>query len=531
MRDGRARRRPVDLGARAARRRLGVAVPGRARLGDDPRAGGREPRALPILRDLDGYLYVRHYRGRFLVGAFEPKGKPNAPGDIDTGGFVEFGEDWDHFAPVLDNARERLPELTATSASSTTCARPESFTPDSNFHLGEFPEVPGLFVAAGFNSQGIIYAPGAGKALAEWIVEGHPTMDLTEVDIARTGRWANDRAWLHEKTRETLGRLYAMHWPALQPDRPGAASAARRWTIGSRPPAPRSARRRAGSGPRGSSPARRTSRSGATTSTGRRGSSRSPRRCVAAREGVALFDLSTYSKFLVQGPGALSGLQRLCASDVDVPVGRVVYTLLCNDRGGIEMDPTVTRLAEQIGSWWSRRPLYQRRTEGLLRAGFRRRDRHRRDERVRRAAPGGADARGSCSQRLTDADLSDEAFPFLSAHEDRSRMGATRGRFGCPTPASSGGSCTCRRSSRATCTTRVVEAGRGSRSSPRRRVRVRRAPSGARVPLVGARHGAARRSVRGGAGVRGSVWQATSSGARRSRERKDAVRAIAGWCR
>ena len=75
----------------------------------------------------------------------------------------------------------------------------------------------GLFVAAGFNSQGIIYAPGAGKALAEWIVEGRPTMDLSEVDVARAGRWQNGRAWLHERTREMLGRLYTMHWPVLQP--------------------------------------------------------------------------------------------------------------------------------------------------------------------------------------------------------------------------------------------------------------------------------------------------------------------------
>src|SRR5206468_1322867 len=152
---------------------------------------------LPVLRDLDVYLYVRHYRGRLVVGAFEPKGKPKPPGDVSTDGFVEFGEDWEHFAPVLANARERLPVLNDLGFAHYLRA-PESFTPDANFHLGEFPEVPGLWIAAGFNSQGIIYSPGVGKALAEWIVEGHPTMDLTEVDIARSGRWSNNRGWLHE---------------------------------------------------------------------------------------------------------------------------------------------------------------------------------------------------------------------------------------------------------------------------------------------------------------------------------------------
>jgi len=301
---------------------------------------------LPVLRDLDGYLYVRHYRGRFLVGAFEPKGKPKAPSDIDTGGFVEFGEDWDHFAPVLANARERLPVLRGIGFEHYLRG-PESFTPDANFHLGEFPEAPGLWIAAGFNSQGIIFSPGAGKALAEWIVEGHPTMDLTEVDIARTGRWANNRGWLHEKTSETLGRLYAMHWPALQPS---SGRGIRRLPLEQRF---RDAGAAFGEAAGWERPA--WFEPGATEEPVwlydfDRPSWFGPvgEEMAAARGGVALFDLTTYSKFLVQGPGALSGLQWLCASDVDVPIGRVVYTLLCNDRGGIEMDPTVTRLAEQI---------------------------------------------------------------------------------------------------------------------------------------------------------------------------------------
>ena len=367
----------------------------------------------PILRDLDGFFYARHHGGRLVVGAFEPKGKPKPPGDIPTDGFVEFGEDWDHFAPVLAAAKDRIPALNYAGFHHYMRA-PESFTPDANFHLGELPEIRNLFVAAGMNSQGIIYGPGAGKALAEWIVHGHPTMDLTEVDVARTGRWGNNRAWLQDKTVETLGRLYAMHWPALQPDRGRgvrrspflpqlrAAGAA----VGEAAGWDRAAWFEPGAGeePEWRYDFDRPSWFGPVGDEMR-----------ATREGVSLFDLSTYAKFLVQGPQAVEGLQRLCTSNIDMPLGRVVYTLLCNDRGGIEMDPTVTRLDED--RYLVLAPtLYQRRTEMLLRNGL----------------PPGAvvtDLTGGYAtlhlagprsrevlQRLTDQDLSNRGFPFLSAH-------------------------------------------------------------------------------------------------------------------
>jgi glycine cleavage system aminomethyltransferase T/glycine/D-amino acid oxidase-like deaminating enzyme len=367
---------------------------------------------LPVLRDLDGYLYVRHYRGRLVVGAFEPKGKPKVPGDISTGGFVEFGDDWEHFAPVLANARERLPVLNDLGFSHYLRA-PESFTPDANLHVGEFPEAPGLWIAAGFNSQGIIYSPGVGKALAEWIVEGHPTMDLTEVDIARMGRWANSRAWLHEKTAETLGRLYAMHWPALQST---TGRGVRRLPLEER-------YRNAGAAFGEASGWERPAwfEPGATEEPVwlydfERPSWFGPvgEEVKAAREGVALFDLTSYSKFVVQGPAAVAGLQHLCASEMDVPVGRVVYTVLCNERGGIEMDPTVTRFAEDI--YLVLAPTaYQRRTEALLRGGLPS------DATVTdvTSAFGVVHVAGPRSRELlshvTDQDLSDEAFPFLSA--------------------------------------------------------------------------------------------------------------------
>jgi 4-methylaminobutanoate oxidase (formaldehyde-forming) len=369
---------------------------------------------IPFLRDLDGYFYVRHLEGRLVVGAFEPKGKPKPPAEVATSGFVEFGEDWDHFAPVLKAARERIPALQDIGFRHYLRA-PESFTPDANFHLGEFPEVRNLFIAAGLNSQGIIYAPGVGKALAEWIVEGHPTMDLTEVDIARTGRWANNRTWLHEKTHETLGRLYAMHWPSLQPDfgrgvrrtpllhelRDAGAA------IGEAAGWERAAWFEPGSthGPEWGYDFDRPSWFGPVGE-----------EMKACRERAALFDLSTYAKFLVQGPSALEGLQQLCTSNVDVAAGRVVYTLLCNERGGIEMDPTVTRLGED--RFLVLAPtLYQRRTEMLLRNGLPS------GSTVTDVTSGfatlhvaGPSSRAILS-RITDEDLSNEAFPFLTCRQ------------------------------------------------------------------------------------------------------------------
>jgi len=377
-----------------------------------PTSGSREE--LPILRDLDGYLYVRHYRGRYLVGAFEPDGKPKDPRQVGTDGFVEFGPDWDHFAPVLERARERVPELRDLEFEHYLRA-PESFTPDANFHLGPFPEVPGLWILAGLNSQGIIYGPGAGRALAEWLIQGQPTMDLTEVDIARAGRWANSRSWLHEKTHETLGRLYAMHWPGLQSD---VARGVRRLPLDER-------LRRAGAAFGDAAgwerPAWFEPEAASEPTWGYdfdRPSWFGPvgEEVLACREGVALFDLSSYSKFLVQGTGAVDALQGLCASNVDVEPGRVVYTVLCNERGGVEMDPTVTRLAED--RFLVLAPtLYQRRTEILLRGGMGA-DAVATDVTsglacLHLAGPASRDVLGE----LTDADLRNEAFPFLSARE------------------------------------------------------------------------------------------------------------------
>jgi heterotetrameric sarcosine oxidase gamma subunit len=376
----------------------------------EPAEGAREE--APFLRDLDGYLYVRHHGGSYVIGAFEPNGKPIAVDRIPTTGFVEFGPDWDHFAPVLANARRRIPEL-ETIGFSHYLRAPESFTPDAAFQLGEFPEVPGLWVAAGLNSQGIIYGPGVGMALSEWIVEGHPTYDLVDVDIARMGRWSDNRRWLRERTVESLGGLYEMHWPGKQPV---TARGVRRIPLWDRMRSAGAAFGQAAGWERANWFEPGTVDPQVTYDFDEPSWFTAVREEIhATREGVALYDLSTYATFMVEGPSAVADLQRLCTADIDVAVGRVVYTMICNARGGVEMDPTVTRLGEDRFVVLAP-TLAQRRTEKLLRAGLP-------SSVVTDVTSGWATLHlaGPRSRdllaRLTDDDLSNDAFPFLTARE------------------------------------------------------------------------------------------------------------------
>ncbi|MFC9488654.1 FAD-dependent oxidoreductase [Streptomyces hydrogenans] len=296
---------------------------------------------LPVLRDLDSYLYVRHEQGRLLVGAFEPNGLPRAVGDIDTSGFAEFPADWGHFAPVRRMAEERVPHL-RTAGYDRFLNAPESFTPDGNFLLGETAELRNLYVGAGFNSQGIIYGPGAGRALAEWITGGGPSFDSSAVDVQRFSRVQHNRRYLQARTKEALGRLYAMHWPHLQPV---TARNVRRSPLHDRLAAAhacfgeRTGWERADWYARAGTPAEyRYSYSKQNWFENVREEHR------AAREAVALFDLSSFTKAEVAGPDALDVLQRLCTADIDLAVGRLRYTLMLNDTGGIELDGTVVRL-------------------------------------------------------------------------------------------------------------------------------------------------------------------------------------------
>jgi glycine cleavage system aminomethyltransferase T/glycine/D-amino acid oxidase-like deaminating enzyme len=306
------------------------------------RMPGADP-SLPVLRDLDGYFYIRPESGRLLVGAFEPDGLPRSVDSIGDSGFAQFPAAWDHFAAVRRSAEERVPDLRNTRFERFLNA-PESFTPDANFCIGETAEVANLYVAAGFNSQGIIYGPGAGRAVAEWMAEGSPTFDAALVDVRRFAKQQSNRRYLHARTREGLGRLYAMHWPQSQPS---TARGVRRTPLHQRMVEANACFGETAGWERANWFAPPGTEPRYDYSYGRQNwFDVVGQEHRAAREAVALFDLSSFTKIEVAGPDACAVLQVFCTADVDLPVGRVRYTLMLNKAGGVELDGTVVRLDE-----------------------------------------------------------------------------------------------------------------------------------------------------------------------------------------
>jgi 4-methylaminobutanoate oxidase (formaldehyde-forming) len=293
-----------------------------------------------VLRDVDNSYYIRHEAGRLLVGAFEPNGIPRAVGEISTEGYATFPDDWEHFAPVRTAAEGTVPALGPAGYDRFLTA-PESFTPDTSFLLGETAEVEQLFVAAGLNSQGIIYAPGIGRELARWIVAGTPQFDSASVDVQRFSRHQSNRRYLHARTTESLGRLYAMHWPNMQSE---TARNVRRTPLHGRLAELGARFGEINGGERANWYGGPTAAEG--YSYGRAGwFDQVAAEHRAAREGVVLFDLSPFAKFEIMGADALAVVQHAATNDVDVAVGQAVYTLFLNRNGGIELDGTVTRLA------------------------------------------------------------------------------------------------------------------------------------------------------------------------------------------
>jgi glycine cleavage system aminomethyltransferase T/glycine/D-amino acid oxidase-like deaminating enzyme len=371
-------------------------------------------RDLPIVRDLDGSIYVRHYRGGLIVGAFEPDGRPRTAASIpEDFSFGEFAPDLEHFGRPLARARERVPALERARFAHYLCA-PESFTPDGAFVLGETGEVAGLFVAAGMNSQGIILGPGVGRALAAWIDEGAPIVDTADVDVRRFSPAQNSAGYLFARTRESLGRLYAMHWPFLQP---GTARGLRRVPLYDSLAAAGAVFGEAAGWERADWYALPGERPEDEYSYGRQNwFAAVAEEHRAAREGVALFDLSSFAKVRVEGPDALATVQRVFTADLDRAPGRVVYASMLNSRGGVELDATVTRLGEHAfqivtsataqarAFHWLRRNAGPGAVVTDVTSGF-----------------GVLSVTGPRSRELlvglTDADLSDQAFPFARARE------------------------------------------------------------------------------------------------------------------
>ena len=296
---------------------------------------------LPVLRDPDGYIYFKEETGGLVMGGFEPEAKPwGMEGIPEKFEFSLLPDDWDQFEILLNNALIRVPDM-ETAGVRKFYNGPESFTPDNNYLLGEAPELANFFVGAGFNSMGIASAGGAGRALAEWIVEGEATSDLFAVDIRRFADFNNNPTWLHDRVKETLGLHYAMPWPNRELDtaRPFRRSplydrlAAKRAVFGSK---------------MGWERANWFAPEGTKADTEYSFERQNWHAAVAeehkaVREGVAVFDQTSFAKLLLQGRDACTELNRICAANIDVPIGKTVYTGLLNKRGGFESDLTVIR--------------------------------------------------------------------------------------------------------------------------------------------------------------------------------------------
>jgi 4-methylaminobutanoate oxidase (formaldehyde-forming) len=301
---------------------------------------------MPVLRDYDHCSYFKYDAGKLLVGAFEPHARPWGTNGIpEDFSFGEIEGDFSHFEPVLMDAMRRVPALEGAGIQKFFCG-PESFTPDVRYHLGESAELENCFVAAGLNSVGLQSAGGIGKVVSEWIRDGHPPVDLWEVDVRRNMPFQVNRKYLQARVRESLGLLYATHWPFRQYE---TARGVRRSAVHDR-------LTRAGAcfgeafgweranwyAPAGVVPVYEYSY-------GRQNwFEASAHEHRAVRNAVGLFDQSSFAKFRLEGSDAAQVLNRVCANDIDVAPGRMVYTQWLNERGGIEADLTVTRLSETL---------------------------------------------------------------------------------------------------------------------------------------------------------------------------------------
>ena len=371
-------------------------------------------RGLPTIKSSDDWIYVKNEGDGLMVGFFEPGSYPwQSRGIPDGPAFVQLPDDWEHLGPFYEIAMKRIPALT-TAGIRLFFGGPESFTPDGVYHFGEAPNLRNLFIAAGFNSTGFLTGPGIGSVLADWLVDGRPSIDLPEADPARVMPHETNRRFLEQRVKETLDVAYDMHWPYYQRrsarplrrsplhDRTAANGAVFGELLGWERPnwyAPAGVDREY------------------VYSYGRQNwFEHAAAEHRAAREAVGVFDISTYGKFAVQGRDAVTVLQRICAADIDVEPGRIVYTQWLNRFGGIEADVTVTRVRDDEFLVLSA-PATSPRDLAWIR-------RHIADDEfatvtdvsgtMAMIAVMGPESR-QLLQRLTDCDLSNEAFAFGSS--------------------------------------------------------------------------------------------------------------------
>ncbi|TDK46242.1 GcvT family protein [Antarcticimicrobium luteum] len=299
---------------------------------------------LPVLRVPDECAYYKEDAGKLMLGAFEPVSKPwGMAGIPDSFEFDQLPEDFDHFEPILEAAVNRMPML-GTAGIHTFFNGPESFTPDDAYHLGLAPGMDNVWVAAGFNSIGIQSAGGAGMALAQWMEDGEKPFDLGDVDISRMQPFQGNRRYLVERSTETLGLLYADHFPFRQK---ATARGVRRSPLHGALAARGAVFGELAGWERANWFARPGQKAEYAYSWKRQNFfDNVAEELAAVRSNVGLYDMSSFGKLRVEGPEAEVFLNHVCGADMSVPAGKIVYTQFLNPRGGIEADVTVTRLSE-----------------------------------------------------------------------------------------------------------------------------------------------------------------------------------------
>ncbi len=298
---------------------------------------------LPILRDPGRSAYIREEAGKLMVGLFEQVARPwGVEGIPDDFAFGDIPPDWERMAPYIEVAMRRVPILLDTGVKLLFCG-PESFTPDHNYLMGEAPNLRNFFVAAGFNSLGILSGGGVGHVMARWIVDGHPPMDVWSVNLARAHAWQDNSRFLADRIVETLGVGYQDHWPFRQWQ---TARSVKKGILHDRLAAAGACFGESAGWERPNWYARPGQEAAYSYSWARPNwFENHAEEHRAIRERVGVIEQSSFTKLLVQGRDALAVLNRLSTNQIDVPVGRCVYTQFLNPRGGIEADLTVTRLA------------------------------------------------------------------------------------------------------------------------------------------------------------------------------------------
>jgi glycine cleavage system T protein len=299
---------------------------------------------LPVLRVPDECAYYKEDAGKLMLGAFEPVSKPwGMTGISEDFEFDQLPEDFDHFEPILEMAVNRMPML-GEAGIHTFFNGPESFTPDDAYHLGLAPEMDNVWVAAGFNSIGIQSAGGAGMALSQWMDTGEKPFDLGDVDISRMQQFQGNKHYLFERSKETLGLLYADHFPYRQK---ATARGVRRTPFHEHLKQNGAVFGELAGWERANWYAEDGQERDYKYSWKRQNwFENSAREHMAVRTGVGMYDMSSFGKIRVEGRDAETLLNYICGADMSVPVGKIVYTQFLNTKAGIEADVTVTRLSE-----------------------------------------------------------------------------------------------------------------------------------------------------------------------------------------